>query len=104
MGMNLDYLAHLNKQQRTLDILSRLRELLSPEVDALLFELEDLTDRHDEIDEPMYWSPSDAEGQAVKEGAFMALCAINEAIRHTFPAMDAIREVFDTVELFKEKA
>jgi hypothetical protein len=104
-------MAPLTKKQSTLSALTCLWANLEPdsndggfgslEEDSILLELEALTDPYS--DEPDAWHPADAEGQAIKEGARVALHAYHDAMMTAQTAIQAIRQVFQTANEFKEQ-
>ena len=81
----------MDKQARVLELLKQLRSAITPEIDGMLCELEVLTDNYPDFPDDG-WFPSDAEGQAVKDGARHAMWAVNSAMHQVMNARAMITE------------
>ena len=81
-------------QTRTLEILAELRELITPEIDALMCELAELTS----YDEDSLWNPVDGQGQAIKEGARECYGFVASAMHQVMGARTIINETLSMVQ------
>lgn len=81
-------------QTRTLEILAQLRELITPEIDALMCELEELTSYTDGC----VWNPADACGQAVKEGARECFYFVGSTMHQVMGARTIINETLSMAD------
>jgi hypothetical protein len=80
----------MNKQTRVIELLTMLREAITPEIDGMLCELEELTSC--DPDDADAWNPDDAQGQAIKEGARESFCFVNSAMHQVMGARAVITE------------
>jgi len=81
-------------QARTLEILAELRELITPEIDALMCELAELTEYGDDS----VWDPEDGRGQALKESASECFRFVGTAMHQMMSARTIINETLSMAD------